>query len=40
MSKKILIVIGNGMVGYYFFEQFVVIDVCVEYQILVFGEEK
>lgn len=40
MSKKTLIVIGNGMVGHHFLEQFVATDARAEYQILVFGEEK
>ncbi|MBZ2169698.1 nitrite reductase large subunit NirB [Marinobacter sp. F4216] len=40
MSKKNLIVVGNGMVGHHFLEQFVVSDVATEYRILVFGEEK
>ena len=40
MSKKTLIVIGNGMVGHHFLEQFVASPGAAEYEILVFGEEK
>ncbi|WP_417512724.1 nitrite reductase large subunit NirB [Marinobacter sp.] len=40
MSKKTLIVIGNGMVGHHFLEQFVTSSGAAEYEILVFGEEK
>ena len=40
MSKKTLIVIGNGMVGHHFLEQFVASPWASEYEILVFGEEK
>ncbi|MEH6561756.1 MAG: nitrite reductase large subunit NirB [Marinobacter sp.] len=40
MSKKTLIVIGNGMVGHHFLEQFVASPEAAEYEILVFGEEK
>ncbi|KKM98674.1 hypothetical protein LCGC14_1155580, partial [marine sediment metagenome] len=40
MSKKTLIVIGNGMVGHHFLEQFVASPGAAEYDILVFGEEK
>jgi len=40
MSKKTLIVIGNGMVGHHFLEQFVASPGAAAYEILVFGEEK
>lgn len=40
MSKKTLIVIGNGMVGHHFLEQFVASPRAAAYEILVFGEEK
>ncbi|MGO2135595.1 nitrite reductase large subunit NirB [Marinobacter sp.] len=40
MSKKTLIVIGNGMVGHHFLEQFVASSAASNYDILVFGEEK
>ena len=40
MSKKTLIVIGNGMVGHHFLEQFVASSGAAEYEIIVFGEEK
>ncbi|MBW4935200.1 nitrite reductase large subunit NirB [Marinobacter sp. F4206] len=40
MSKKTLIVIGNGMVGHHFLEQFVASPASAEYDVLVFGEEK
>ncbi|MBK1887270.1 MULTISPECIES: nitrite reductase large subunit NirB [unclassified Marinobacter] len=40
MSKKTLIVIGNGMVGHHFIEQFVASSAASDYDILVFGEEK
>lgn len=39
MSKKTLIVIGNGMVGHHFLEQFADTPAAAEYQIIVFGEE-
>ncbi|MBW0148262.1 nitrite reductase large subunit NirB [Marinobacter arenosus] len=40
MSKKTLIVIGNGMVGHHFLEQFVTSPAAADYDIVVFGEEK
>jgi len=40
MSKKTLIVIGNGMVGHHFLEQFVASPAAAEFNIVVFGEEK
>jgi nitrite reductase (NADH) large subunit len=40
MSKKTLIVVGNGMVGHHFLEQLVASPAAAEYDILVFGEEK
>ncbi|MDO6824661.1 nitrite reductase large subunit NirB [Marinobacter sp. 1_MG-2023] len=40
MSKKTLIVIGNGMVGHHFLEQFVASSKAADYAIIVFGEEK
>ncbi|MBW7471925.1 nitrite reductase large subunit NirB [Marinobacter sp. M216] len=40
MSKKTLIVIGNGMVGHHFLEQFVATPSASDYEIIVFGEEK
>ncbi|XKH02457.1 nitrite reductase large subunit NirB [Marinobacter nauticus] len=40
MSKKTLIVIGNGMVGHHFLEQFVASPAAGEFNVLVFGEEK
>lgn len=40
MSKKTLIVIGNGMVGHHFLEQFCASPAAVNYEIIVFGEEK
>jgi len=40
MSNKTLIVIGNGMVGHHFLEQFVASPAASGYDILVFGEEK
>jgi len=40
MSKKTLIVIGNGMVGHHFLEQFVASPAVGEFNVLVFGEEK
>lgn len=40
MSKKTLIVIGNGMVGHHFLEQFAASPAASNYKILVFGEEK
>ncbi|GAA0845446.1 nitrite reductase large subunit NirB [Marinobacter szutsaonensis] len=40
MSKKTLIVIGNGMVGHHFLEQFAASPAATEYDVLVFGEEK
>lgn len=40
MSKKTLIVIGNGMVGHHFLEQFVASPGAAAYDIIVFGEEK
>ncbi|WP_152208269.1 nitrite reductase large subunit NirB [Marinobacter changyiensis] len=39
MSKKTLIVIGNGMVGHHFLEQFADTPAAAHYQIIVFGEE-
>ncbi len=39
MSKKTLIVIGNGMVGHHFLEQFADTPAAAEYQVMVFGEE-
>ncbi|MEX0604372.1 MAG: nitrite reductase large subunit NirB [Marinobacter sp.] len=39
MSKKTLIVIGNGMVGHHFLEQFADTPAATQYQIIVFGEE-
>ncbi|MCH8499630.1 MAG: nitrite reductase large subunit NirB [Marinobacter sp.] len=39
MSKKTLIVVGNGMVGHHFLEQFTASPAAADYQILVFGEE-
>lgn len=40
MSKQTLIVIGNGMVGHHFLEQFVGTPAAADYQVIVFGEEK
>ena len=40
MSKKPLIVIGNGMVGHHFLEQFSASPAAADYDIIVFGEEK
>ena len=39
MSKKNLIVIGNGMVGHHFLEQFAATASAADYRITVFGEE-
>ncbi|WP_166253256.1 nitrite reductase large subunit NirB [Marinobacter salicampi] len=39
MSKKQLIVIGNGMVGHHFLEQFVATEAASGYELQVFGEE-
>src|SRR5690606_19370084 len=40
MSKQTLIVIGNGMVGHHFLEQFTRTPAAERFEILVFGEEK
>ena len=40
MSKQTLIVIGNGMVGHHFLEQFTQSPAAGSFNILVFGEEK
>ncbi len=40
MSNKTLIVIGNGMVGHHFLEQFVDSPAAAGFNVLVFGEEK
>ncbi|KAA1174276.1 nitrite reductase large subunit [Marinobacter salinexigens] len=40
MSKKTLIVIGNGMVGHHFLEQFAASEAASSFDIIVFGEEK
>ncbi|MEC9084216.1 MAG: FAD-dependent oxidoreductase, partial [Pseudomonadota bacterium] len=40
MSKQTLIVIGNGMVGHHFLEQFSQSPAADAYNIVVFGEEK
>ncbi|MFC4257456.1 nitrite reductase large subunit NirB [Marinobacter lacisalsi] len=40
MSNKTLIVIGNGMVGHHFLEQFVATPAADDYKVIVFGEEK
>ncbi|EMP54416.1 nitrite reductase, large subunit, nucleotide-binding protein [Marinobacter santoriniensis NKSG1] len=40
MSKKNLIVIGNGMVGHHFLEQFAASPAARDFEIRVFGEEK
>ena len=40
MSKQTLIVIGNGMVGHHFLEQFTQSPAAAVYQVIVFGEEK
>ncbi|WP_328186394.1 nitrite reductase large subunit NirB [Marinobacter sp. OP 3.4] len=40
MSNKTLIVIGNGMVGHHFLEQFVATPAAADYNVIVFGEEK
>ena len=40
MSNKTLIVIGNGMVGHHFLEQFVATPAAGDYNVIVFGEEK
>ena len=40
MSKKTLIVIGNGMVGHHFLEQFCASPAAADFEIIVFGEEK
>jgi nitrite reductase (NADH) large subunit len=40
MSNKTLIVIGNGMVGHHFLEQFVATPAAEDYNVIVFGEEK
>ncbi|SFL96816.1 nitrite reductase large subunit NirB [Marinobacter zhejiangensis] len=39
MSKKNLIVVGNGMVGHHFLEQFVDSDAAAGFNVVVFGEE-
>src|SRR5688572_24267495 len=39
MSKKNIVVIGNGMVGYKFCEKFVAKRGSEDYQLIVFGEE-
>ena len=39
MAKKTLIVIGNGMVGHHFLEQFADTPAAAGYDIHVFGEE-
>ncbi|RDE18095.1 nitrite reductase large subunit [Motiliproteus coralliicola] len=39
MSKQQMIVIGNGMVGHHFVEQFLASDAAADYQLTVFGEE-
>jgi len=39
MSKKTLVVIGNGMVGHHFLEQFTSSPAADDYEIIVFGEE-
>ncbi|MEP1215527.1 MAG: nitrite reductase large subunit NirB [Marinobacter sp.] len=39
MSKKTLIVIGNGMVGHHFLEQLVATPAAADFDIKVFGEE-
>jgi len=40
MSKKQLIVIGNGMVGHHFLEQFALTPAAEEWTVTVFGEEQ
>ena len=40
MKKQHLIVIGNGMVGHHFLEQFTGSDAAANYHITVFGEER
>src|SRR5690606_5748864 len=40
MSKQTLIVIGNGMVGHHFLEQFSQSPAAETYRVIVFGEEK
>ncbi|MDY6799052.1 MAG: nitrite reductase large subunit NirB [Pseudomonadota bacterium] len=40
MSKKQLIVIGNGMVGHHFLEQFIATNAAADTDITVFGEER
>ncbi|MDL0432823.1 nitrite reductase large subunit NirB [Marinobacter sp. TBZ242] len=40
MSKKTLIVIGNGMVGHHFLEQLAATPAAADFEIKVFGEEK
>ncbi|MGF2735770.1 nitrite reductase large subunit NirB [Marinobacter sp. DUT-1] len=40
MSKKTLIVIGNGMVGHHFLEQFAASSAANGYEVIAFGEEK
>ena len=40
MSKKTLIVVGNGMVGHHFLEQFCASPAAADFEIIVFGEEK
>ena len=40
MSKQHLIVIGNGMVGHHFLEQFTDSEAAADYHIIVFGEER
>ena len=40
MSKKNLIVIGNGMVGHHFLEKLVATAAAADLNIVVFGEEK
>src|SRR5690554_4147684 len=40
MSKQTLIVIGNGMVGHHFLEQFAETPAAAGFQVTVFGEEK
>ena len=39
MSKKNIVVIGNGMVGYKFCEKFVAKAGSKDFQLIVFGEE-
>ena len=38
MSKKTLIVVGNGMVGHHFLEQFCASPAAADFEIIAFGK--